>query len=158
MWMMTRRSTRNFPSVVRFQASKRPRAEAPMTPRVGAQTDRFVVFGHRRRHRSVGTPQVSTHTAPSFLLLLLLRLLLQRKICVKKRNRFCAPPPFFYLSDWTKRKKKEKKKFKKICQKSLRRRRRRLSIGFVRARFKKGCACVFLFFGGAVVSRRGCHA
>ena len=158
---MTRRSTRNFPSVVRFQASKRPRAEAPMTPRVGAQTDRFVVFGHRRRHRSVGTPQVSTHTAPSFLLLLLLRLLLlQRKICVKKRNRFCAPP-LFDLSDWTKRKKKDKKKFKKICQKSLRRRRRRrrLSIGFVRARFKKGCVCVFLFFfGGAVVSRRGCHA
>jgi len=117
MWMMTRRSTRNFPSVVRFQASKRPRAEAPMTPRVGAQTDRFVVFGHRRRHRSVGTPQVSTHTAPSFLLLLL-RLLLQRKICVKKRNRFCAPP-LFDLSDWTKRKKKDKKKIQKNLSKKF---------------------------------------
>ena len=112
MWMMTRRSTRNFPSVVRFQASKRPRAEAPMTPRVGAQTDRFVVFGHRRRHRSVGTPQVSTHTAPSFLLLLLRLLLLQRKICVKKRNRFCAPPLFLSFGLDKKKKKKKKKRQK----------------------------------------------
>jgi len=71
-------------------------------------------------------------------------------------------PPFFYLSDWTKRKKRKKRKDKKIQkkrQKSLRRRRRRrLSIGFVRAREKRGrekaCVCVF---GGAVVSRRGCH-
>jgi hypothetical protein len=46
-----------------------------MTTRVGAQTDRFVVFGRRCR-RSVGTPpQVSTHNTPSFLLLL------QRNIC-----------------------------------------------------------------------------
>ena len=34
-----------------------------MTTRVGAQTDGFV-FGRRR---SVGTPQVSTRNAPSFL-------------------------------------------------------------------------------------------
>ena len=50
-----------------------------------------------------------------------------------------------------------KKKIQNVSQKSLRRR-RRLSIGFVRAREKrgreKGCVCVF----GAVVSRRGCHA